>query len=247
MGEEEKTKWMIRISVISFALGLLAIFYERLIGVLSPADFLMGATTFFLGFVTFYLVITQLNEGRINRNQVSELAARDRAISNYPLLRQKIELKTPHIQIHVHGIDTPSQPHYFLLIENYGKGPAIDQDTVFYLFFKGENKIHQNLIRITGAHDIIAPEDERPLDMTKLSENDWNIGMETRYDSIFVRLLHKDIQRNKCCNCTTYENEPQLNAKFGKTERHWYLSSYPEISSEACKECVWLELDDETE
>ena len=247
MDAEEKTKWTMWISAIGFGIGLLAIFIERLTGAISPADFLMGATTFFLGIVTFYLVFTQLTEGRTNRNQFSKLAARDRAISNYPLLSQKIITEGVAGNV-VIGEDTQHYAtHYILKIKNFGKGPAIDQDKIQYIFFKGENKIHQNLIRITGAHDMIAPDDERPLDMTKLSENDWNIGMETQYENIWVRLPHQDILRNKCCNCTTYKYEPALSAKFGKIERHWYFASYPEISSEECKKCEWLALDDVTE
>ncbi|GAG77333.1 unnamed protein product, partial [marine sediment metagenome] len=55
MTPKEKIKWMIRLSTAGFIIGLLAIAYERFIGLLGPADYLIGASTFFLGFVTLYL------------------------------------------------------------------------------------------------------------------------------------------------------------------------------------------------
>ena len=142
-------------------------------------DALVGIGTILLAIATYHLACNDTREGKKNREQDREVAARERAISNYPLLSQKIKTKGVQSNVLIGGGDTQHyETHFMLLVKNYGKGPAINQDSIYYIFFKGENKIHQNQIRITGAHDIIAPGDERPLNMTKLSEKDWNLGIE---------------------------------------------------------------------
>lgn len=242
MNARETIDWKL-IYAFSILLILISLVGLTLQDIISPDGFVVGAGTFLLAMATFHLASNERSEGNKNREQDRYLSARERAISNYPLLSQKIDFEFPSKQLSVHGIDDPSRPHYILVIKNYGKGPAISQDKIHYIFFKGENKIHQNLIRLTGAHDIIAPEGEREVNMTVRSEGNWNLGMETKYDFIFVRLPHYDIQRNECCNCTTYKYNTQTIGELGKIERHWYLSSYPEISSERCKDCDWLAQD----
>jgi len=155
-------------------------------------------------------------------------------ISNYPLLSQKIDTES----VQSHSDPQNYESHFKLIIKNFGKGPAINQDHIYYKFLKGE-KTHKNSITITGAHDIIAPLDGRPLDLTKLNSDDWNFGIQKLYDIIWIRLPHEDIQRNKCCNCTKYIYQPQIKGKYGKDERYWYFSALPEISSDKCKECKW--------
>jgi len=241
-GAREAFDYTVIVAVIGIGLILIILVYMTVKGIISVGEFSIGAGTFLLAMATFYLAYTEMDEGRNNRRQDRDLAARERAISNYPLLSQKINLEFTGIQFSVNGIDKPSGPHYKLIIKNFGKGPAINQDRIYYRFFKGENQIHQNFVRITGAHDIIAPDGDRPLDMTILREEDWNLEMPKIYDIIWVRLPHEDIQRNECCNCTKYEYQPQISGRFGKTERHWFFFTYPEISSARCRECEWRAL-----
>ena len=161
-------------------------------------------------------------------------------ISTYPFLSQKIGTESVSSNVLIASGNTQHyEVHFILKIKNFGKGPAVNQDRVDYRFFQGEDRIHQNSVTITGAHDIIAPEGERPLNMTILCRDDWNLEMEKRYDTIWVRLPHEDIQRNKCCNCTKYERQHQITGRYGKVERYWYFSALPEISSERCRECEW--------
>lgn len=234
-----KHPFIISICLFIIPFSILTWFLHR--GFLKWGDYTIGLSTFFLGITTIYLALTGMAD-----------SARARRISNYPLLSQKIDLKFPNKDSSVHGIDEPSGPHYYLLIRNYGKGPAINQDRIYYKLLNEGEELKYN-ISITGAHDIIGPSIDhgRDLDMTKLSRDlgrdDWDSDLEERFHTIWVRLPHLDIQQNECCNCTTYEYQPQITGKFGKTERHWYFSSYPEISSEKCKECEWFALGDVTE
>lgn len=232
------------LTLIGFILCLIATLYLVYTGLLSHAEFIMGTATVFLGFATIFLSLNEIATGKKNREQTRDLSARARAISTYPLLSQKIETKGVQDNVLIGGDDTQHyETHFRILIKNYGKGPAINQDRVYYRFFQRGRQVHQNYVPITGAHDIIAPGDERPLNMTELeralNRNDWNLEMEKEYDTIWVRLPHEDIQRNGCCNCTKYEYQPQIIGRFGKTERHWYFASYPEISSNRCRECEW--------
>lgn len=190
--------------------------------------------------VIISLYVNQRNLSRIDENlelsrkNLDEMR-KNQLISTYPFLSQKIGKEDPRIYI----AGEESHPHFILYIKNFGKGPAVNQDSVTYEFYQGENQIHQRRVPITGAHDIISPDDERPLDMTDLSEGEWNPEIERRYDTIWVRLPHEDIQRNRCCNCTRYLRQPQIIGGYGKVERHWYFSAIPEISSERCEECEW--------
>ena len=243
------TKYPGIFSACLFIFGAIILTELLFIGHLSTGDFVIGFFTYFLGCTTIYLALTEMAESRENRRHNRDLAARERAISNYPLLSQKIRTEGGQGNALLGRGDTQEyETHFRILIKNYGKGPAINQDRVDYRFFKGGIKKLQCYILITGAHDIISPRDERPLNMTKLSRgqgrNDWNLDMEKQYDTIWIRLPHEDIQRNECCNCTKYEYQPKLIGRFGKTERYWYFASYPEISSEKCKECEWRTLED---
>lgn len=243
-GAREAFDYTVIVAVIGILFIIIVLIIVTVQGIISPGEFAIGAGTFLLAMATFYLAFNEMAEGRNNREQARDLAARERAISNYPLLSQKIETKGVQSNVLIAGGDTQHyETHFRILIKNYGKGPAINQVRVYYRFFQRGRQIHQNYIPITGAHDIIAPGDERPLNMTKLeralNRNDWNSEMEKKYDTIWIRLPHEDIQRNECCNCTKYEYQPQISGRFGKTERHWYFSSYPEISSERCSECEW--------
>jgi len=209
---------------------LLTCFLHR--GFLKWGDYIIGLSTFFLGITTIYLALTGMSE-----------SARARMISSYPLLSQKIETKdVPNTGLSK-GLDTQHyERHFRILIKNYGKGPAINQDRVYYKFFNEGKEIKYH-IPITGAHDIIEPLVERPLNMTKLSRDlgrdDWYSDLEEKFYTIWVRLPHLDIQRNECCNCTKYEHRPKLEGRFGKMERYWYFAGYPEISSEKCRKCEW--------
>lgn len=60
--------------IISFS--LLTVFLYR--GFLKWGDYIIGSSTFFLGFTTVYLALTGMAEGRRNRIQISELAEKDR-------------------------------------------------------------------------------------------------------------------------------------------------------------------------
>ena len=195
-----------------------------------------------LALFTWRLAIVEVREGRENRElsrESIEEMQKGRLISNYPLLSQKIDTKVVSSDLSVDGADMLQKSHFMLKIKNYGQGPAINQSWVYYRFYEGENQTHQRSVPITGAHNVIAPLDERPLDMTKLVRDDWNMDMVKRYDNIWVRLPHEDIQRNKCCTCTKYIYQPQIRGKYGMVERYWYFSALPEISSEICESCEW--------
>jgi len=138
----------------------------------------------------------------------------------------------------VEGADDVSELHFMLYIKNFGKGPALNQTLVDYRFFQGNRLILQNSNSITGAHDIIAPLQERPLDMTVLFPNDWNLEILKRYNYVWIRLPHEG--GNKCCTCTKYQFQTQITGRYGKIERYWYFSALSEISSERCKECDWI-------
>lgn len=223
-------KYPFPISICLFIIpfSLLTYFLHR--GFLKWGDYTIGLSTFFLGITTIYLALTGMSEG-----------ARARMISNYPLLSQKIETK----DVPKKGLGANTQHyerHFGLLVKNYGKGPAINQDRVYYKFFNEGKEIKYH-IPITGEHDIIEPGVERPLNMTKLSKalgrDDWNFDLEKKFHTIWVRLPHLDIQRNECCNCTKYEHRPRIKGRFGKMERYWYFAGYPEMSSERCRKCEW--------
>jgi len=194
--------------------------------------------------VAVSIIVNQRTLNRMDKNielsrKTVDTILKGELISNYPLLSQKIDTEGVSSNILIAGGPTHYETHFLLKIKNFGKGPAINQDHVVYRFFQGERQILQNSILITGAHDIIAPLDERKLDLTVLSSDDWNLEMVKRYDNIWVHLPHEDIQRNKCCSCTKYVYQPQISGRYGKTERYWYFSALPEISSEKCKECEW--------
>lgn len=179
--------------------------------------------------------IKQTNKNlELSRKNFDEIR-KGQLLSTYPFLSQKLG-KNESI------VFSPGEEHfahYMLYIKNYGKGPAVNQDFIKYEFYSSGEIIHQGKIPITGAHDILAPDDERPLDLSILKKEDWRPEIKERYDSIWIRLPHEDIQRNKCCNCTKYNREPNLVADFGKEERYWYYSAIPEISSPKCINCEW--------
>ena len=190
--------------------------------------------------VIISLFINQRNLNRMDKNiEISRLSLEEirkgQLISTYPFLSQKID--TERSRVHISGVE--SFPHFMLYVKNFGKGPAVNQDSVIFEFYQGENQIHQRNIPIVGAHDVIAPGDERHLDLTVLSEGEWNPEIKRRFDTIWIRLPHEDIQRNNCCNCTRYRRQPKISGGYGKDERHWYFSAIPEISSEICEECPW--------
>lgn len=202
------------------------------------AAYLAIGLSVIISFIVNQRNITRMDKNiKLSRKTLSQMQ-KGQLISTYPFLSQKILIEREDPEMSVLGSE--SQPHFKLYIKNFGRGPAVNQDQVDYKFFRGENLIHQNEPeKITGAHDIIAPLGERPLDMTILSRGIWNPEIEKRYDIIWIRLPHEDVQRNECCNCTKYTYQPHIIGRYGKVERYWYFSAIPEISSERCQECEW--------
>jgi hypothetical protein len=195
----------------------------------------------YLAIIISVLVSLYLNHRTLSRTDKNlELSRKNldeikkgQLLSTYPFLSQKIDKECQ--KVYIAGVE--SYDHYMVNVKNYGKGPAVNQQSVHYEFYDGENKIHQRTVKIVGAHDIVAPGDERLLDLTVLSENEWR-EIEKKYDTVMIQLPHEDMQRNKCCNCTKYIRQPQIDGGYGKFERHWYFSAIPEISSEKCKTCI---------
>jgi len=76
--EREQINRPIIFSLIGFTIILVVSLWAYMNGALSFGDFLIGDATVFLAFATVILAFTQIDEGRINRNQISALAEKDR-------------------------------------------------------------------------------------------------------------------------------------------------------------------------